>query len=247
MLIQGASAEPLSVAEFGALLTALARFEARPLLAVAVSGGADSLALAILADRWARQVGGEICALTVDHGLRPESRDEIRQLQGWMAARAIRHEILVWSGPKPASGIQEAARMARYRLLAEWCRRHGCLNLLTGHHREDQAETHLIRLRARSGADGLAGMSGVRELADCRLLRPLLGVAKSRLVAVSTNEGQPFIDDPSNRDARFLRTRVRHELLPAIEAVLPGARRRLVALADRQRQLLRAERDCESP
>jgi tRNA(Ile)-lysidine synthase len=119
-------AEPLTLDEFTAALAALARFETRPFLGVAVSGGPDSLALAILADRWARERHGEMCALTVDHRLRPESGAEARLLRSWLSARAIRHEILAWSADKPEQGIQEAAREARYALLAEWCRQHGC-------------------------------------------------------------------------------------------------------------------------
>lgn len=211
MLSLAAVATPLDAAEFGAALDRLARFETRPFLAVAVSGGPDSLALAILADRWARQRGGAICALSVDHRLRPESGAELARLRGWLAARAIRHEILSWDGEKPLTGIQEAARAARYRLLGEWCREHGCLHLLTAHHREDQAETHLIRRRAQSGADGLAGMPAIRELDDCRVLRPLLGIAKSRLAATLAAAGQPYITDPSNRDPAFERARLRGE------------------------------------
>ena len=177
------------------------------------------MALAILADRWARARAGAICALTVDHGLRPESGDEIRRLAGWLSARAIRHEILVWMGEKPRTGIQEAARFARYRLLDGWCRDHACLHLLTGHHRDDQIETHLIRRRARSGPDGLAGMSAIRELTDCCLLRPLLGVARDRLVAFLEAERQPFVSDPSNLDPAFERSRLRQgDGVPAGEA-----------------------------
>ncbi len=209
MLSSGVSARPLDVAEFGDRLGRLACFETAPFLAVAVSGGPDSLALAIVADRWARLRGGAICALTVDHGLRPESGAEARRLGGWLTARAIRHEILDWSGAKPASGIQQAARAARYRLLARWCRAHGCLHLLTAHHRDDQAETHLIRRAAHSGADGLAGMSAIRELESCRILRPLLAIGKARLIATLEVERQQFITDPSNRDYAFARGRLR--------------------------------------
>ena len=209
MLTFGSAARPLPLGEFTASLVSLAQFETSPFLAVAVSGGSDSLALAILADRWVRARGGEICALTVDHRLRPESGDEIRRLGAWLSARAIRHEVLVWTGQKPRTGIQEAARFARYRLLGGWCREHACLHLLTGHHWDDQIETHLIRRRARSGPDGLAGMSPIRELADCRLLRPLLGFSKDRLVAFLEVERQPFISDPSNLDPAFERSRLR--------------------------------------
>jgi tRNA(Ile)-lysidine synthase len=199
------------MAEFSAALARLAQWEVCPFIAVAVSGGADSLALAILADRWARERGGEICAVTVDHRLRPESGAEISRLNDWLSARAIRHEILTWSGKKPTSGVQEAARTARYALLDKWCGAHGCLHLLTAHHREDQAETYLIRYRARSGANGLAGMSAIRELANCRVIRPLLGVAKARLEAFLDAERQPFITDPSNRNPIFERSRLRSE------------------------------------
>ncbi len=209
MLTRGLAATPLSLDEFTASLASIARFESAPLLAVAVSGGPDSLALVILADRWARERGGEICALTVDHRLRPESGDEIQRLAGWLSARAIHHEVLIWTGEKPRTGIQQAARLARYRLLGEWCRDNACLHLLTGHHRDDQIETHLIRRRAQSGPDGLAGMSAIRELTDCRLLRPLLGVPRSRVLAFLEAEGQPFISDPSNLDPAFERSRLR--------------------------------------
>lgn len=205
------TAQALTLGEFAVAMGALTRWECRPFLAVAVSGGPDSLALAILADRWARKRGGEVCAVTVDHRLRPESGAEIRRLDGWLSVRAIRHEILVWSGAKPVTGLQEAARAARYSLLAGWCREHGCLHLLTAHHREDQVETHLIRRRAGSRAVGLAGMSAIRELAGCRILRPLLGIAKARLVALLDAERQPFIADPSNRDPAFERSRLRSE------------------------------------
>ncbi|MGH7060880.1 MAG: ATP-binding protein, partial [Stellaceae bacterium] len=97
MLSRARAAQPFSVAELGAALDRLAPFESRPLVAVAVSGGPDSLALTILADRWARERGGEIRALSVDHGLRAESADELRRLHGWLAARSIRHEVLVWA------------------------------------------------------------------------------------------------------------------------------------------------------
>lgn len=169
------------------------------------------MALTILANRWARARHGEICALTVDHRLRPESGAEIRQLAEWLSARGIRHETLVWSGEKPRTGIQEAARIARYRLLAGWCREHGCLHLLTAHHRDDQIETHLIRRRAQSGPTGLAGMSGIRELRDCRIVRPLLAFPKDRLIAFLNAEGQAFIRDPSNTNPAFERSRLRQE------------------------------------
>jgi tRNA(Ile)-lysidine synthase len=207
----GSMAPPLTLADLDASLEAIGGFEPRPLIAVGVSGGPDSMALAILADRWARARGGAACALIVDHRLRPESPAEAETVGAWLAGRGIAHAVLVWRGPKPATGIQEAARAARYRLLGEWCAARGCLHLLTAHHRDDQVETYLIRRRAGSGVDGLAGMSAVRELRQLRLVRPLLGIPKARLVAFLEAEGQAYVQDPSNRNVTFERARLRLE------------------------------------
>ena len=211
---------PLSVAELAAALDAVGGFETRPLIAVAVSGGPDSLALVILADRWARARGGRAWGLSVDHRLRPESAAEAETVALWLHDRGIAHETLAWTGDKPRSGIQAAAREARYQLLAGWCRARGVLHLLTAHQREDQIETHLIRRRAGSGSDGLAGMSAVRELSGCRLIRPLLSVPRARLIALLAAEGQPFLRDPSNQNPAFERARLRRESTPADDIFL---------------------------
>ncbi len=187
----------------------LGPFEARPRLAAAISGGPDSLALGLLADGWARRQGGAVVGLIVDHGLRPESASEARQTGAWLTARRIPWQILTWSGAKPTAGIQAAARTARYRLLGDWCRAAGVLHLLSAHHLDDQAETVALRQARASGPDGLAGMAAVRELAGLRLLRPLLTVPKSALLAYLRALGQPWLDDPSNRAPGFARTRLR--------------------------------------
>ena len=217
------SPDPLTLAELSALLDTIGGFEAQPSMGVGVSGGPDSLALVLLVDRWARRQGGQTWALTVDHGLRTDSAAEVRVVAAWLAARGIAHEVLTWAGDKPRSGIQEAARDARYRLLTEWCRAHGVLHLLIAHHREDQIETHLIRRRAGSGTDGLAAMSAVRELAGCRLVRPLLAVPRARLLAVLAEEQQPFLRDPSNLNPAFERTRLRTAADRSVEAPLDAA------------------------
>ena len=152
--------DPLTLDELAAALAAIGGFERRPIVALAVSGGPDSLALMLQADRWARQQGGVAWGLTVDHGLRPESAAEAGTVAGWLSSRGIPHRILVWQGAKPASGVQAAAREARYRLLAGWCRAQGVLHLLTAHHREDQVETYLIRRRAGSGPRWAGGDVG---------------------------------------------------------------------------------------
>jgi tRNA(Ile)-lysidine synthase len=206
------------VAEFARLLEPFRPFERPPALAAAVSGGPDSLALALLAAAWAEARGGTLLALVVDHRLRPESAAEAAQVAGWLAGRGIRARVLVWEGAKPASGIQEAARAARYRLLADACRTAGILHLLLAHHADDQAETVAMRAERHSGVDGLAGMPAVRELSGLRLLRPFLPVPKARLLATLRAADQPWIEDPGNRSPCFARGRLRRD--PAFEA--PG-------------------------
>lgn len=223
---------PVGEAEFAALIGRLGPFEPEPVIAVGVSGGADSSALALLAARWAHRRGGCAVALTVDHGLRPGSRAEARAVAARLGAFGIEHHLLVWQGAKPRSAIQQAARDARYRLLGGWCRANGVLHLLLAHHREDQAETVLQRLGAASGLDGLAAMEAVAERADLRLLRPCLGLPRVRLRATARAQGLDWVEDPSNLDTGFARVRLR-ALAPALAeegldaAALAASARRL--------------------
>lgn len=187
----------------------LGGFETRPRVAVGVSGGADSLGLVLLAQSWAVERGGDALALIVDHGLRAESAAEAALVGGWLQARSIAHAVLRWDGEKPATGIQEAARAARHRLLAERCREEGVLHLALAHHRDDQAETVLLRFARGSGIDGLAGMAPVRAGGAVRVIRPLLDLPHERLLATCRAFGQEWIEDPSNRNPRFARARLR--------------------------------------
>jgi len=227
--------QALSDAEFAAGLDRLGPFEQRPLLAVAVSGGADSLALALLTRAWAKRRRGRVVALTVDHRLRAESTAEARQVGRWLRRRGIAHEILTWDGPHPKSDLQSAARAARYRLLESWCHEACCLHLLLAHHREDQAETFWLRLARGSGLDGLSAMPALAERPQCRLLRPLLGVAPARLRARLQAERQPWIEDRSNANLAFARVRVRRS-----SAVLAAEGLSAERLAQTIRQLGRA-------
>jgi tRNA(Ile)-lysidine synthase len=203
------AADPRLPAEFGRAMAALGPFAPAPHLAVAVSGGADSLALCLLADAWAKAEGGRITALVVDHRLRGGSTAEAVQVGDWLDRRGIAHQRLVWDVAKPVTGIQAAAREARYRLLADWCRAAGVGHLLVGHQAADQAETVLMRIWRASGIIGLAGIRPCVELADVRLVRPLLGVPPERLRRYLEAEGQPWIEDASNRDPAFTRVRLR--------------------------------------
>jgi tRNA(Ile)-lysidine synthase len=217
------AARPIDDPAFAAAMAPAEPFEANPEIAVALSGGPDSLALLLLAERWARARGGRVVALTVDHGLRPESADEAARVAGWMRRLGAEHRVLPWPGAKPATGVMARARVARYRLLLEACRSRGALHLLLGHHRDDQAETFLMRLKRGSRFDGLAAMPAVLEGAHARLIRPLLGFAKEELIATLRAAGQDWIEDASNRDPRFARPRLR-ALMPALaEAGLDAA------------------------
>ncbi|MDE0941399.1 MAG: tRNA lysidine(34) synthetase TilS [Alphaproteobacteria bacterium] len=200
--------------DFAAAMEALGPFEAAPHLAVAVSGGADSMALALLAHKWAGGKGGTVTALSVNHDLRREAAAECRQVRDWMADNGITHKTLRWPGVKPHSGIQAAARQARYKLLAQWCRSHNVLHLLTAHHGDDQAETLLLRLDKNSGVEGLAGMAKGRVLSGgrVRLLRPLLDRRHDDLTTFLKARKQPWLQDPSNQDTKFARVRARQQL-----------------------------------
>ena len=176
-------------------------------LALAVSGGPDSIALLVLA---AAQLPGRFTVLTVDHGLRGGSDAEAAAVADACAAQGIAHHILPWQGDKPAANLQAAARTARYALMAEWCARNGHRLLLTAHHADDQAETLLMRLGRGSGSGGLAGIRQQRELVPgVTLVRPLLGVRRAALAAIAAASGWPVADDPSNRNPRFARTAAR--------------------------------------
>ncbi|WP_408887883.1 tRNA lysidine(34) synthetase TilS [Novacetimonas maltaceti] len=177
-------------------------------VAIAVSGGADSLALALLARRWRRAVVG----LVVDHGLRAESAQEaaltLRRLEALdIPARLLRLEGLS-RGPRMA----ERARRMRYHALTGACRELGSLDLLLGHHGDDQAETVLMRQRAGSGPDGLAAMARAVAGTDVRFVRPLLGVGKADLYATMRHAGLAWVEDPSNADLRTERARARSAL-----------------------------------
>ena len=189
----------------------------------------------MLADAWARRRGGSVVALTVDHGLRRDSAAEARRVAVWLQARGVAHHLLRWRGVKPQANVAAAARTARYGLLLDWCRRQRIGDLLLAHQLEDQAETFLLRLARGSGADGLAAMAPIVATDGVRLLRPLLGVPRGRLRATLRRQHQEWVEDPSNEDPAYARSRMR-KLLPALaEEGLSAAR--LAATAARMGQV----------
>jgi tRNA(Ile)-lysidine synthase len=202
--------EPISPPEAAALLDPLKGFGH---VALAVSGGSDSVALMWLAAHWANQTEGapKLTVLSVDHRLRPQSRAEAKAVARRAKALGLAAAVLEWRGAKPATGLQEKAREARYELLARWCASHGARALVTAHTLDDQAETFLMRLARGSGVDGLAGIRPRRE-EPLPILRPLLGIARARLRATLEAAGETWVDDPSNVDPRFERVRWRKVL-----------------------------------
>ncbi len=221
---------------------ALGPFEPAPAVAVAVSGGADSMALLLLSQAWAAAHRGRVTALTVDHGLRPESAGEARKVARWARRRGIAHQTLPWVGAKPTGDIQAAARTARYRLLEEWCAHTGIFHLLVAHHQDDQAETFLLRLARGSGLDGLAAMAPLVERPSCRLLRPLLTMPKARLEATLKAHNQAWLEDRSNRNDKYARVRLRGG-----RALLAREGLSTVRLAATARRLARARQALELP
>jgi tRNA(Ile)-lysidine synthase len=180
---------------------------------LAVSGGPDSMALMHLARRWLDLKGGEpafLTVVTVDHGLRPESKGEAAFVAEQARALGFSHATIAWTGEKPKTGIQAAARRARYDLLASHAFSSGAACIATAHTEDDQAETLLMRLRRGSGVDGLSSMATISERNGVAIARPLLGFSKGRLMAYLRASCLPFIRDPSNNNTAFERVRLRH-------------------------------------
>jgi tRNA(Ile)-lysidine synthase len=220
--------EPVEQTRFGdseieALFAPLASASS---IVVAVSGGPDSLALMLLARRW-RDLGGPrpaIHVLTVDHRLHPRSGEDAE----FVAALAETHQfparILVRAGSPPLSGIEAAARAARYRLLIDAAKDIGASHIVLAHHRDDQAETFLMRLAGGSGIHGLGAMRRLSEREELFLFRPFLDLPKARLAHVVREAGIAAVDDAANRDPRFLRTKLR-AMMPALTGVGLGPER----------------------
>jgi tRNA(Ile)-lysidine synthase len=224
--VSAAETNPVSASEAKSLFADLQSF---PALLLAVSGGPDSTALMLLAARWrdALKHPPRLIAITVDHGLRQESKREAAAVARLARKLKIAHRTLRWRGRKPASGLQHAARTARYRLLSDAAKKFGASHILTAHTLDDQAETVLIRMSRGSGITGLGAMarnSPVPGNEQINLVRPLLDIPKSRLLATLRAAKIAFADDPSNRDPRFTRARLRG-LMPQLAQEGLDARR----------------------
>ena len=240
---------PISPSEASRLFSDL---KGEDTLVLAVSGGPDSTALMWLVAQWRKRLkrGPKLIAVTIDHGLRKESRAEARVVKKLAASLGIQHATLNWSGSKPSSGLPAAARAARYTLLAKAARKAGALCILTAHTRDDQAETFLMRLSRGSGLAGLAAMARQSARGEVVIVRPLLDVPKFRLIATLERAKVPFADDPTNRDTAFTRPRWRELMtqlakegvdarnIARLAARLARANAALEAVADRAEQAL---------
>lgn len=182
-------------------------------LAIGVSGGADSLALALMAKEELPQC--RLVALTVNHGLRPSAAKEAEYVAQVMKAHSIEHHAFVWEGEKPTTGIEEQARIARYRLLTDWCKENEVKYLAIAHHLNDQAETFLMRLQRGSGLFGLSSMQEVSEKNGIILLRPLLHTAPQVMKDYLKARHIEWIEDESNQCTDFLRVKIR-QFLPIL-------------------------------
>lgn len=210
----------LSLEDAAGLDQLFAAVAAEQAIGLAVSGGADSLALLVLAQRWAsgREAAPRPHVYSVDHGLRPEAGAEVAMVLAAAKRLGVAAKGLKWAGPKPAAGMQEAARVARYRLIGEAMEQDGVAVLLTAHHRNDQAETVLMRMAHGSGIEGLKAMSEMSVVEGVRVHRPLLGIDPSALRAVVDAARLVPAEDPSNSDEHYERVRWR-KALPQLAAL----------------------------
>ncbi len=235
----------VSATEARALFSGLQAF---PTLVLAVSGGPDSTALMLLAARWRDALKSKptLIAVTVDHGLRKESKHEAAAVARLARKLKIAHRTLRWSGRKPSAGLQNAARMARYKLLGSAAHKAGAAHILTAHTLDDQAETVLIRMSRGSGLTGLGAMTRMAMLPvdgehSITLVRPLLEISKARLIATLRAAKIAYAEDPSNRDPKFTRVRLRGLMSALAEEGLDAGR-----LAQLARRLRRAETAIEA-
>ena len=209
-------------------------------VAVAVSGGADSMALALLLGHLSKESKLNLTAITVDHGLRGESANEAQLVSKWLAGYGINHHILKWEEHKDNSNIQAKARNARYRLMAEFCAENNIANLAVAHTLDDQAETVLMRLMRGSGVDGLSGIADSNNIFGVNIIRPLLWAKGQLLREYLSYTAQKWVEDPSNDNTKYARVRVRKFIRSSEDPDLLTAR-----LADTAAHMLRSRRYIE--
>ena len=184
-------------------------------IALAVSGGPDSTALMFLVSQSKGFKNNNVTILVVDHSLRKDSANEAKMVFSNAKNLGFKCKILKWRGDKPLAGIQEAARIARYNLMASWCEKNNIDTLFLAHHLGDQVETFLMRLSKGSGVDGLSSMNKISSYSNITLVRPFLEVSKKNLIKIAEASKLKWISDPTNLNSQFQRARIR-KILPVL-------------------------------
>lgn len=202
-------------------------------VAVAVSGGGDSMALLHVFIRWSAQTSVPVIAATVDHGLRAEAAAEAAFVAAFCARHGVPHTTLHWDGTQASGNVQAAARDARYRLMAEWALENGAAAVALGHTANDVAETFLMRLGRKSGLDGLAAMPSRFERNGVQWLRPLWQQTRAELRAYLRRHGVDWLEDPSNENLDQSRPKARKilEALAPLGIDVEGLRATAAALS----------------
>ena len=178
--------------------------------AIAVSGGSDSLCLAYFSKIYKSEFNNKIHVLIVNHKLRKESHKEALKVKEILKKKGINSKVLNWKGLVPKSNIQKNARNIRYSLMSNYCLKNNIKYLVTAHHIDDQIENFFIRLLRGSGLTGLSSMSEITNYNNnLKIVRPFLNFKKEDLRYVTLSYFKNYIEDPSNKDEKFLRVRVR--------------------------------------
>jgi tRNA(Ile)-lysidine synthase len=209
--------------------------------ALAISGGVDSIALLY----WFAKTGLPCVALTVDHGLRPESANESASVSASAATLGIAHQILHWTGDKPSTGLEAAARKARYELMFDYCNKNNIGILLTAHQADDQIETFLMNLGRGSGVYGLAGIRPISQRGGIIIARPLLDVPRAQLQNYCDENNIKYFNDEMNDDENFTRVRIRKNRKVLTDALGISDERILLAMSNLHRVREAMENDVE--
>ena len=204
--------EPIFLDEFNEVIQKIALFEDNPHVAVAVSGGADSIALMCLLNQWVKLKSGKLTVLIVDHQIRRESKNECKFVKKIADRKKIDCTILTWSGKKPKSKLMELARKKRYELILNYCKKYKILHLMIGHHFDDKLETFYMRSLRNGNIIGLSSIPWIREDSSLRIIRPFLNFPKERLIQTCKYFDYKWLDDPSNKNEKYERVRVRNEI-----------------------------------
>lgn len=211
-------------------------------VAIAVSGGIDSMCLAYLAQKYYRELNISVYGLIVDHGLRKESSQEAQWVKAFLQSKGIEAHVLTWQGSKPKSNIHHSAREARYDLLLNFCQANQIPYLLTAHNLNDQAETVMLRIFRGSGIDGISAIPQEIKRDGITIFRPLLPFSRGDIENIVNDSGWEHVNDPSNSDMRYARTQVRDILNQLPEKNIWLARLSLLAEnATRVRKFLERE------